>query len=83
MYGIGNGAKKGFLKGGQVIDSLAKVDTIVFDKTGTLTKANQVSDIKIFNNVDENELLRLVAEAETISEHHLGQTIVKEAKQES
>lgn len=82
VAGIGNGAKKGVLiKGGQVIDSLAKVDTIVFDKTGTLTKGKpEVSDIKIFNNVDENELLRLVAEAETISEHHLGQTIVKEAK---
>ena len=33
--------------------------------------------------MNKNELLRLVAQAETISEHHLGQTIVKEAKEEN
>jgi Cd2+/Zn2+-exporting ATPase len=82
VAGIGNGAKNGVLvKGGEVMDKLSKVDIIVFDKTGTLTKGKpEVTDIKTFNNQDTNELLRLVAEAETISEHHLGQTIVKEAK---
>ncbi len=82
VAGIGNGARNGVLvKGGEVMDKLAKVDTIVFDKTGTLTKGKpEVTEIKTFNNYDPNELLRLVAEAETISEHHLGQTIVKEAK---
>lgn len=82
VAGIGNGARNGVLvKGGEVMDRLSKVDTIVFDKTGTLTKGKpEVTDIKTFYNQDKNELLRLVAEAETISEHHLGQTIVKEAK---
>lgn len=82
VAGIGNGAKNGVLiKGGDVMDRFSKVDTLVFDKTGTLTKGKpEVSDIKVFNNIEENELLKLVAEAETISEHHLGQTIVKEAK---
>lgn len=82
VAGIGNGAKNGVLvKGGEVMDKLSKVDTIVFDKTGTLTKGKpEVTDIKTFNAQDSDELLRLVAEAETISEHHLGQTIVKEAK---
>lgn len=81
VAGIGNGAKHGVLvKGGEVMDRFAKVDTIVFDKTGTLTKGKpEVTDIKIFKDFAENELLRLIARAETISEHHLGRTIVKEA----
>ena len=81
VAGIGNGAKNGVLiKGGDVMDRFSKVDTLVFDKTGTLTKGKpEVTDIRVFNNIEENELLKLVAEAETISEHHLGQTIVKEA----
>ncbi|WP_249872510.1 heavy metal translocating P-type ATPase [Oceanobacillus saliphilus] len=82
VAGIGNGAKNGVLvKGGEVMDKFAKVDTLIFDKTGTLTKGKpEVTDIHTFDKQDENELLRLVAQAETISEHHLGQTIVKEAK---
>jgi Cd2+/Zn2+-exporting ATPase len=81
VAGIGNGARNGVLvKGGEVMDRLSKVDTIVFDKTGTLTKGKpEVTDIKTFSHLESGELLRLVAKAETISEHHLGQTIVKEA----
>lgn len=81
VAGIGNGAKNGVLiKGGDVMDRFSKVDTLVFDKTGTLTKGRpEVTDIKIFIDIEENKLLKLVAEAETISEHHLGQTIVREA----
>ncbi|MEH7234666.1 heavy metal translocating P-type ATPase [Bacillus sp. JJ1562] len=81
VAGIGNGAKNGVLvKGGEVMDIFSKVDTLVFDKTGTLTKGKpEVTDIKAFGSLETNELLQLVAQAETISEHHLGQTIVKEA----
>ncbi|WP_188207901.1 heavy metal translocating P-type ATPase [Alkalibacillus aidingensis] len=83
VSGIGNGAKQGVLvKGGEVMDQFSKVDTIVFDKTGTLTKGKaEVTDVHPFTNEDPDELLRLVAEVEKVSEHHLGQTIVKEAKQ--
>ncbi|MBT2569558.1 cation-translocating P-type ATPase [Planococcus sp. ISL-110] len=82
VAGIGNGAKNGVLvKGGEVMDRFSKVDTLVFDKTGTLTKGKpEVTDIKVFHSYKEQELLRLVAQAETVSEHHLGQTIVKRAK---
>ncbi|WP_394239353.1 heavy metal translocating P-type ATPase [Niallia oryzisoli] len=82
VAGIGNGAKNGVLvKGGEVMDAFSKVDTLVLDKTGTLTKGKpEVTEIKLFDqNVKENQFLQLTAQAETISEHHLGQTIVKEA----
>lgn len=81
VAGIGNGAKNGVLvKGGEVMDIFSKVDTIVFDKTGTLTKGKpEVTDIKVFGEYKEEDVLRLVAQAETASEHHLGRTIVKEA----
>jgi len=81
VAGVGNGAKNGVLiKGGEVMERLSKVNTVVFDKTGTLTKGKpEVTEIRTFKKQDKNELLRIVAIAEKISEHHLGQTIVKEA----
>ncbi|MDV6379080.1 cation-translocating P-type ATPase [Sporosarcina sp. GW1-11] len=81
VAGIGNGARHGVLiKGGDVMEQLAKIDTVVFDKTGTLTRGRpEVTDIHGWN-IGEEELLRITAEAEIVSEHHLGQTIVKEAK---
>ncbi|WP_117168995.1 heavy metal translocating P-type ATPase [Paraliobacillus sediminis] len=84
VAGIGNGAKNGVLvKGGEVMEKFSKVDTIVFDKTGTLTKGKpEVTDIKTFGNHDRKGLLKMVAQAETISEHHLGKTIVKKAQTE-
>lgn len=83
VAGIGNGAKNGVLvKGGEVMDNFSKVDTLVFDKTGTLTKGKpEVTDIKTFGGKNPDELLQLVAQAEMVSEHHLGQTIVKKAKE--
>jgi Cd2+/Zn2+-exporting ATPase len=81
VAGIGNGARNGILiKGGEVMENLAKLNAIVFDKTGTLTNGKpQVTAIKGFG-LSENELLLMAAEAEVISEHHLGRAIVKEAE---
>jgi len=81
VAGIGNGARNGILiKGGEVMENLAKLNAVVFDKTGTLTMGKpEVTAIKAFG-MSENELLLLAAEAEIISEHHLGRTIVKEAE---
>lgn len=81
VAGIGNGARHGVLvKGGEIMENLSKINLIIFDKTGTLTKGKPaVTDVKSWG-MDSNELLRLVAQAETASEHHLGQTIVTEAK---
>lgn len=81
VAGIGNGARNGVLvKGGEIMEKLSKIDLVIFDKTGTLTKGKpEVTDVKSWG-LDDNTLLRLVAEAEKVSEHHLGQTIVAEAK---
>ena len=80
VAGIGNGAKSGVLiKGGEIMEKLSNIDVVVFDKTGTLTKGQpDVTAIRGYG-IDESSLLTMVAEAEVISEHHLGQTIVKEA----
>lgn len=81
VAGIGNGARHGVLvKGGEIMENLSKINLIIFDKTGTLTQGKPtVTDIKSWG-MNDDELLRLVAQAETASEHHLGQTIVAEAK---
>ena len=78
---IGNGAKNGSLiKGGEIIEKLSKVDTLVFDKTGTLTKGHpEVTDFKVYSG-DEIELIGLIGKLETASEHHLGRAIVEYAK---
>ena len=78
---IGNGAKNGSLiKGGEIIEKLSKVDTLVFDKTGTLTKGRpEVTDFKVYSG-DETELLGLIGKLETASEHHLGRAIVEYAE---
>src|SRR5690554_1731357 len=81
VAGIGNGARNGVLvKGGEIMEKLSKIDLVIFDKTGTLTQGKlTVTEVKSWG-MDENTLLRVVADAEKVSEHHLGQTIVSEAK---
>lgn len=81
VAGIGNGARNGILiKGGEVMENLAKLNAIVFDKTGTLTKGKpEVTAIKAYG-LTEKALLLMAAEAEVVSEHHLGRAIVKEAE---
>lgn len=80
VAGIGNGARNGVLiKGGEIMEKLAKINIVLFDKTGTLTKGRpEVTEVRAWSG-DENELLRMAAQAEVASEHHLGQTIVTEA----
>src|SRR5699024_1487391 len=85
VAGIGNGARNGVLiKGGEVMDTFSKVDTLVFDKTGTLTKGKpEVTEVRVFGSMEEKELLRVISIAEKRAEHHLGKTIVKKAREEA
>ena len=82
MVGSGIGAENGILiRRGAAIQMLQYVNVIVFDKTGTITKGKpDLTDIITISGTDE-ELLRLAASAELGSEHPLGRSIVKAAKE--
>lgn len=84
VAGIGNGARRGVLiKGGEVMEKLARINMVLFDKTGTLTRGRpEVTGVHAWSRSGD-ELLGLVAQAEIASEHHLGQTIVAEARRRS
>ena len=77
--GIGGASKKGILvKGGNYLESLKDIDTVVFDKTGTLTKGIfKVTEINNVN-IDKNELIRVAAISESLSNHPIAQSIIKE-----
>ena len=84
MMGTGKGAENGILfKGGEYLEIANKVQIIVFDKTGTLTKGRpSVTDmVELTNSISETELLRLIAIAESGSEHPLGQAVVNYARE--
>jgi len=82
MVGTGKGAENGILiKGGESLETAHKLDTIVFDKTGTLTQGEpEVTDIVSLPPFKDEELLRLAAGAEKVSEHPLGEAIVMAAE---
>lgn len=84
MVGTGKGAENGILiKSGEHLERAHKMDTIVLDKTGTITKGEpEVTDIITFNGVDRDELLRIAASVEKVSEHPLGQAIVRKGEEE-
>lgn len=84
MVGSGIGAENGILiRRGAAIQMLQYVNVIVFDKTGTITKGKpDLTDIVALSGT-EDELLRFAASAEVGSEHPLGRSIVKAAKERS
>jgi P-type Cu+ transporter len=84
MVGTGKGAENGILiKGGESLESVHQLTTIVFDKTGTLTRGQlTVTDIVPGERVSPEELLSLAAAVERNSEHPLGEAIVRQAKEE-
>jgi Cu+-exporting ATPase len=83
MVGTGRGAENGILfKSGEALEMGSKLDTVVFDKTGTITKGKlQVTDIKTFYNIDENELLKISASLEAYSEHPISKAVLNKAKE--
>lgn len=76
--GIGAASKLGILfKGGNYIDAITKIDTVVFDKTGTLTKGSfGVEKCRPARGFDENFLLASIASVEKASTHPIAKTIV-------
>ncbi|MCR8864239.1 MULTISPECIES: heavy metal translocating P-type ATPase [Priestia] len=78
MAGSGRAAEFGILfKGGEHLEATHKIDTILLDKTGTVTTGTpELTDVRIAQGYEENELLQLVASAERLSEHPLAQALV-------
>ena len=78
---IGGLARRGILvRGGQILELAAKVDTVVFDKTGTVTEG-QFEIVKIVAlDRDDDDLLGLAAAAERGSDHMLARVIVEQAR---
>ncbi len=82
MVGTGRGAANGILlKSAEAIETAQSVDTVVLDKTGTITEGRpRLTDLKPADSISEDELLTIAASLEKLSEHPLGQAIVREAE---
>ncbi|WP_425425394.1 heavy metal translocating P-type ATPase [Vulcanibacillus modesticaldus] len=77
--GIGGASRNGILvKGGNYLEALNSVDTVVFDKTGTLTKGVfNVTEIITTGSMTKDELLEFAAYAESYSNHPIAISILK------
>ena len=75
--GIGGASRHGILvKGGNYLEALAQVDTVVFDKTGTLTTGTfQVTALHPAQGVSESQLLEAAAAVESYSDHPIAQSV--------
>lgn len=79
---IGAAARRGILiKGGEVLEKIGSLDTILLDKTGTITIGKpSMQEIRCYNGWQENELLAIAAGIEKRSEHHLAKAIMQAAE---
>ncbi|GGD40081.1 haloacid dehalogenase [Microbacterium faecale] len=85
VAGIGRSARNGILiKGGEYLETSAKISAVAVDKTGTLTEGRPVlTDIVVLNpEADRREVLRWAAAAEAGSEHPLARPILDNAREE-
>ncbi len=75
--GIGAGAKHGVLiKGGNYLESLTEIESVVFDKTGTLTSGKfNVGEVIEENGFEKSEVLEFAAAAESGSNHPIAKSI--------
>ena len=85
VAGIGRSARNGILiKGGEYLETSAKISAVAVDKTGTLTEGRPVlTDIVVLDpTADRAEVLRWAAAAEAGSEHPLARPILDTAREE-
>jgi len=82
MVATGRGAEQGVLiKGGDILQRAAELETIVLDKTGTVTEGRpSVTAIHTTGSADEATVLAAAASLERLSEHPLGEAIVAAAR---
>ncbi|MFB8387204.1 heavy metal translocating P-type ATPase [Microbacterium sp. NPDC055910] len=85
VAGIGRSARNGILiKGGEYLETSAKISAVAVDKTGTLTEGRpELTDIIVLDpSADRAEVLRWAAAAEAGSEHPLARPILDSARDE-
>ena len=82
LSGVARAAQKGVLiKGGKALEDLGSITTIAFDKTGTLTEGKpKLTNVIPFNGFDEQQLVRIILEVESLSNHPLARAIAKDIK---
>ncbi len=82
--GIGAASRHGILfKGSNYLEAITKVNTVVMDKTGTLTQGVfSVQKISSIGDINEDELLKIVASVETQSTHPIAKAVVEYANQQ-
>ena len=82
MVGTGKGAEQGILiKGGESLERIHAVRAVLLDKTGTITRGKpELTDVISLTDIQNDNMLRLVAEAEQGSEHPLAAAIVEGAR---
>lgn len=82
VSGLSRAARNGILiKGGEAIEALARINSLVLDKTGTLTDGRaKVVAVNVSADADAAEVLRLAASLDQASKHIIAQTIVVEAQ---
>jgi heavy metal translocating P-type ATPase len=82
MVGTGRAAELGVLfRRGEALQSLRDVKAVVFDKTGTLTLGRPaLTALQVLEGFDEDEVLAAVASVEQLSEHPIGEAIVRDAR---
>ena len=82
LGGMSRAAKAGLIvKGGSVLEQLARVRSVAFDKTGTLTTGRpEPRRVEPAAGFDEDEVLRLAASAEVYSSHVLSGAVIQAAK---
>jgi Cu2+-exporting ATPase len=86
LVGSGLGAERGLLiRGGDILEALNQVDTVVFDKTGTLTLGQPtVTDIQALQNgLTRHDILQLAATVESGTQHPLAVAIQTAAQDQS
>ncbi len=79
--GMSRAARNGLIvKGGAVLEQLARARTVAFDKTGTLTRGTpEITEIRPSGGISSDELLTAVAEAEEYSSHVLAASFLRAA----
>src|SRR4249920_479374 len=82
VSGLSRAAKQGILiKGGQALETLARVRSLVIDKTGTLTHGHaRIVSIEVASGQSADELLRIAASLDQASQHVMAQTLVEAAQ---